>query len=864
MNNITIYSNNPLKLYEANALFMVKKGSVNVFALLPSGKKEYITSFVENEIFFSLKNFRNEEISIELFAGLVEPVISAIDFEPHNKIEIETSIKKFEKYLADYENKLEDINNKNNLFEYLNRVFQNFTQNIQNELKLKENKELEKLNASITNDNKLIKKSILNLASIFNEELKEFEVDAQDNLLFSTIKRVCNELQIPVKDINLEYISEDNPILDIAKALHVKIRPITLKNEWYKNDVGVLLGFTKEHIPVALVPNNSSSYNIINLKTNQKTKIESKNVSELLEHAYMFYRPLLEKSLNYKDLLSFISFGNKRDLIYIILLGTITGLLALVNPLVIGKLFDEIIPQAEESKLFQIAIALFVAAISAALFSLVNGLFVAKVRCRVSLNLQSAVWDRLINLPTSFFKKYSTGDLAMRANGIEQIQTLLSAQALSALLNGIFSIFSFLLLFKYSAKLALIALLIIVIGLALNIISTVIQLKYLEKILAIKGDISSFLLEVINGIQKLKVANATNRAYSKWVEKFYIQRKLSYRLGFLQNYLEVFNTVFPLLTSIVIFAAVSFSLKEDMQFSTGDFIAFNAAFGQFVISLYQLTIVFMTILSIKPIYERVKPILEAIPETQEENKNPGILAGNIEIKNLSFKYTPEGKNILTNININIKSKEFIAIVGSSGSGKSTLLRLLLGFETPNEGNVFYDNQNIQEIDIRAVRSQLGVVLQNGRLMPGDIFSNIVGSSNKTIKDAWTAAIKAGFDEDIKQMPMGMHTVISDGGTTLSGGQRQRLLIARSLINNPKIIYFDEATSALDNKTQEIVTESLDSLNVSRVVIAHRLSTIKNADKIYVLDGGRVVQEGTYDELIVQEGLFQELAKRQIS
>jgi len=277
--------------------------------------------------------------------------------------------------------------------------------------------------------------------------------------------------------------------------------------------------------------------------------------------------------------------------------------------------------------------------------------------------------------------------------------------------------------------------------------------------------------------------------------------------------------------------------------------------------------VFMSIVGavgVLPLYQRCKPIIETLPETDQAMADPGRLTGEFEVSHLSFRYTPDGPLILNDVSLRVLPGQFVAVVGSSGSGKSTLFRLLLGFEKYESGGIFYDGQDLTGLDVRELRRQMGVVLQNGQLLGGDIFTNIVGSSRLTINDAWEAVRMAGLEEDIKDMPMGMHTVISHGGGGLSGGQRQRLLIARALAAEPRILFFDEATSALDNRTQAVVNRSLEGLRITRVAIAHRLSTIVNADSIYVLDQGRIVQQGTYEELMAQPGLFVELARRQLA
>jgi ABC-type bacteriocin/lantibiotic exporter with double-glycine peptidase domain len=277
-----------------------------------------------------------------------------------------------------------------------------------------------------------------------------------------------------------------------------------------------------------------------------------------------------------------------------------------------------------------------------------------------------------------------------------------------------------------------------------------------------------------------------------------------------------------------------------------------------------MTGAFVAVMMAIPIYEQARPILEACPEVGESKMSPGPLGGEIEISQVTFRYDPDSAAVIDRVSLRARPGEFIAIVGPSGSGKSTILRLLLGFEHPESGSIYFDGQDVSGLDIQAVRRQIGVVLQNGSVMTGDLFTNIIGSSLAAMDDAWEAARMAGLDEDIRQMPMGMHTVISEGGTTLSGGQRQRLLIARAVVNRPRLLFFDEATSALDNRTQAIVSESLERLQATRIVVAHRLSTIMNADCIYVLDGGRVVQTGPYASLRSEGGVFAELIRRQMT
>jgi ABC-type bacteriocin/lantibiotic exporter with double-glycine peptidase domain len=300
------------------------------------------------------------------------------------------------------------------------------------------------------------------------------------------------------------------------------------------------------------------------------------------------------------------------------------------------------------------------------------------------------------------------------------------------------------------------------------------------------------------------------------------------------------------------------------KMSAGSYLAFASAFASLQNAVLQAGAVLIVSLSAFPIYDRLKPIISSMPEFDDTKERPGVLEGKVEVNRLTYRYDPEGPPVLKDVSLAAGPGEFVAVVGSSGSGKSTLLRLMLGFASPDSGAIYYDGKDLASLDVRSVRRQLGVVLQDGQVMQGDILDAILGSSGLGEEEAWEAARLVGLDADIREMPMGMYTVIPSGGGTLSGGQRQRLVIARAIVRKPRILFLDEATSALDNLTQAIVGESLQALQVSRVVIAHRLSTILKADRIYVLEKGEVVEAGTYEELMSAGGAFASLAKRQIA
>jgi ATP-binding cassette subfamily C protein len=473
-----------------------------------------------------------------------------------------------------------------------------------------------------------------------------------------------------------------------------------------------------------------------------------------------------------------------------------------------------------------------------------------------------------MDLPPNFFRTYGAGDMADRAAGINAIRGLVAKAGVGAVLGALSSIGYVFVMLKTSGKLTVAALIITFILVGFTTACNYFQLRYQRQEIAIRGRISGLVLQLIGGVSKLRVGAAANHAFRGWAQKFSEQKRIAFAVGQVQNVSQTFSHGFPVLSSLGMFATIFFLMStakagDELSMSTGSFIAFNTAFATFMAAMQALADSSLSLLRAVPIYERIKPILETPTETDETRADPGKLQGAITVSHVHFRYNEDSAWILKDVSLNIRPGEFVAFVGPSGCGKSTMMRLLLGFEKPGLGSIYYDGQDFSSLDARLVRQQLGVVLQESRVLPTDLFRNIVGTKQRTMDEAWEAAEMAGMAEDIRQMPMGMHTVVSEGGGTFSGGQRQRLLIARALVNKPKIIFCDEATSALDNKTQAVVTQSMNRMNATRIVIAHRLTTVANADRIFYFDGGQILEEGSYDELMAKNGLFAALAKRQI-
>lgn len=656
-----------------------------------------------------------------------------------------------------------------------------------------------------------------------------------------------------------------DPVATIAAASKLRHRRVALKGDWWRGDNGPLLAvFAEGGNWVALLPRRGG-YELHDPAGGGAQPVDEALAARLAPFASMFYRALPDHALGLRDILAFAVRGRGTDLGLVLLLGTLMGLLALAAPIAAGSLVDTLIPSADRLGVWQMVAALVAAALASAAFEATRSLAVLRVEGKIDSSLEAAMWDRLLKLPAPFFRQYSAGDLALRVNGVNTIRRALSRTSVGALLAGIFSVFNLFLLFWYSPPLALIASLLVGLALLLTLGIGLIKLRYERQLSEVNGKLSALVFQYLNGIAKLRVAAAEGRAFANWAAVFARHRSLQFRA---QHWANVDHTImvgYSTLATAALFAAMGMWLAASpgARLSTGEFIAFSAAFGSFFAGVVGLTGTLIDLLNLVPVFERSKPILENLPEADAGKAHPGELQGGLEIARLSFRYG-DGPEVLKDVSFAVRPGGYIALVGPSGSGKSTLLRLLLGFEKPAGGAIYYDSQDLATVDVQALRRQLGVVLQDGKLIPGDIYSNIVGASALSIDDAWEAARLVGLDADIEQMPMGMHTVIGEGASTLSGGQRQRILIARAIVHRPRLIFFDEATSALDNRTQAIVTASLDRLKATRIVIAHRLSTIVNADRIIVMADGQVVQSGSYAELIAAPGLFAELAKRQIA
>lgn len=848
-----------------NFLFEAKRGDL-LFGIVPEGFPDKMTFLASGLLGSSLVRLEVnqlskllEEDSAEEVTTLVEHWLKAlaeiIKSDDSSGGEISSTV---EELLPEYEYLSDPLV----MSDYHSQVLRSAAdlwqkQNLAEEKRLQEKTRYNK---------RLMANSILRLASINQKEKTGRLEEASGDFLLDACRLVGQGMNIEIVSPPLSYPgSQSNTHLDdIARASRMRTREVALNGEWYKQDGGPILGYMKEdNRPIALIPASPSKYILHDFTLGIIKGVDKDTAAKVQHFAFVFYRPFDQKIITLRDLV-FFGYQScwKRDLIIIALMGVLGGILGTAIPLATGVIFNSIIPEGERGQLLQIAFFLGASVLATMIFQFVRSLATLRMEGKMEYSIQASVWDRLLSLPVPFFKQFSAGELAMRAMGISRIRMILSGVTLNTILSSIFSVFTFALLFYYDTGLASVAAVLVAIAILVMGFLGYRQVHYQRKVLDISNKISGMMLQLIGGITKFRVAGAESRAFHQWAKEFGEQRKLAYKRETIGNWLATFNSFFPIVSSMVIFHALT---SATASLSPGQFIAFNSAFITFMFSMVSLSESLISANIVIPLYQRAKPILETLPEYDDTKINPKPLTGSIEVSHLSFRYKEEGPLVLQDVSFQIDEGDYVALVGTSGCGKSTLFRVLLGFEQPETGNIYYNGQDLSKVDIRVVRKQLGVVLQNGQLMSGDIFGNIVGGNPYlTQDDAWEAARMAGIEEDIKEMPMGMHTVISEGAGTISGGQKQRLMIARAIIKKPKIIFFDEATSALDNRTQAIVSKSLDQLQATRVVIAHRLSTIINCNRIIVMDQGKIVESGTYQELINNKGIFFDLAKRQLA
>ena len=663
----------------------------------------------------------------------------------------------------------------------------------------------------------------------------------------------------------------------VAQKANVQLRLIKLEKDWYTKDCGTMIGYygAKKEM-AAIIPQAPGHYRLITRSMPEGIKITEAEADKLDMDAFLCYAGFPLRKMRLRDLFRFMFRQCWRiDYRTIFVVSFFAGLIPLITPVITETVFQNIIPIMDREGLVSVTQVLMVTSFTMAALSMIRTVSVIRISSHLDMSVEAALWGRLLNMPEKFFRRFTTGELASRMRGFEAIKEVLSGTFVSTVFNTLFSFWSLLLMCWYSLKLTAVAVAIWAIWCVITVVIYWRVLSYQRKLIAATNAEAGLVQQIFAGLGKFRVHGAEEQAYNLWSKVFGETWRWNLALRWQNNYNSIVGAAQPFILTMALYYFAVYGLQDSSHavadaekviigIGYAQFLAFEAAFTAFNATLNSVIPLIGKFFSIQPHIENLRPILEEVPENTTDKVESDPLSGVIEVSHLSFAYGEDNKDVLHDISFQIAAGENVAIVGHSGCGKSTLVRLLLGFEKPRSGAIYYDGQSLAELSLPSVRSQMGVVLQNGQLMAGDIFTNIVGQAALTQDDAWAAAEAAGIADDIRAMPMGMNTVISEGSENISGGQRQRIMIARALAAKPAILIFDEATSALDNHTQSIVTESLNKLKTTRLVIAHRLSTIKECDRILVMDKGTLVESGTYDELLAKNGIFAQLVRRQVA
>ena len=648
--------------------------------------------------------------------------------------------------------------------------------------------------------------------------------------------------------------------LDLMLHPHgIMRRRVTLEGEWYREAIGVMLGRLQDGTPVALLPRGSAGYCYINPATGRRVRVSRMNAGSIQPEAICLYRPLPQRPLKLLDLGVFAMRSlDVGDYVMVLLVTAIATAIGLLPAWANKVIFDKVVPYGDVSLVLPMAALLVGVVLSQAVIGVARSAVLSRIGTKLNVQVQAAVMARILLLPPSFFGKHQPGELANRASSITSLTQLLVSSIFTTGLSSVLSLVYVAQIVKYAPALVAPAMMVILVNVGVTTAATLANMHYDRHQLENTAGMSGTLVALLSGIRKIKLAGAERRAFARWAQDYAKVARTIYNRPLILKASSVIVTGVGLIGVMLIYFFASIS-----QVSVADYMAFNTAYGLVTGAISSLAGIASQIASIRPTMQLVSPVLKCEPEIHEEAQQVEGITGTIELTGVTFSYTPDSPAVVDGLSLSISPGDYVAIVGRTGCGKSTLLRLLLGFERPQQGGIYYDGRDLATLDVRSLRRHVGVVLQTGRLVSGNIFQNITLSApHLSMDEAWEAAEMAGIADDIRAMPMGMFTHISEGSGGISGGQRQRILIARAVAAKPKLLIFDEATSALDNVTQRQVSDALGALDCTRIVVAHRLSTIRNCDRILVLDGGSIVEDGTYDELIAKGGTFASLVERQ--
>ena len=718
----------------------------------------------------------------------------------------------------------------------------------------------EQIRQRAENDQNALEDSFFRMASVVMDKWDAERLEDQRLIAKEALDEILKYFHRKAAEIPEHITDVDEQMEYVLRPAGLMTREVRLEDNWQNDAYGPMLGCMKETgATVALLPASLFGYYYKDPATGEKIRITRKNAGLFAREALCFYQPLPMKKLGIRDLLMYMKNSiSSGDLMLIVLASFAAVAVGMIEPQVYNLVTGTILRNRNVKLMTGMAVFLLSSAFANQLVGLIRTLLMERINTKTSQAVESSVMMRILSLPVSFFRRFSSGELSSRASSVRSLCSMLLNNFFSVGLSSLMSLLYVGQIFKYAPVLVAPSVLIILGTVIVSVAASLVQMGISRRKMKLDAEETGMSYAILNGMQKIRLSGSENRMFARWARLYARSARLEYNPPMFLKMNHVITTAISLGGTVVLYYL---AVRSGVQ--GNEYISFSAAYGRVMGAFSALAGIAISVASIRPVLEMAEPILQAEPEVAEEKLHVDRVSGQIEMSHVSFRYEDNAPYVLNDLSLTIHAGEYVAIVGRTGCGKSTLVRLLLGFEKPERGAIFYDRRDLSHLDPRSLRKHIGVVIQNGQLFQGDIYSNItISAPQLTLDEAWEAAEIAGIAKDIREMPMGMQTVISEGQGGISGGQKQRLMIARAVAPKPKILIFDEATSALDNKTQKKVSEALDSLKCTRIVIAHRLSTIRHCDRILVMDKGSIIEEGSYDQLIAKNGTFAELVERQ--
>ena len=668
--------------------------------------------------------------------------------------------------------------------------------------------------------------------------------------------------KLGVKKTNLEYLP-NSLLIDTIDHNDIPYRLVDTPYNLLNNECSILIVFDlSTKLPAVLFRKGSSNW-LFNPYTEEQRPVKINDQFEA--RSIEIYASLPEKALN---IFSIIRFAFSEEVFSIILLSIAAAVAMLFNlsiPLLTKYLLGTILPQSDSQLLIETTTVVLLIIIGSSIVNYLKTLMTLRLECVTDHRLQTAVMDRLVRLPMTFISKFTTADLASRVNSISQIRQALGTGVITTLISSLFSLTYFILMFHYDSELAIYAAILTVFSTSLILFLTWRSILLERPLQEKSAEVTNFSMQAIMGLPQIRSSGKEPYVLLRWLKTLNEQASLRLKNNFYTDAKQQYSNLAIPISNVVIFAILTARLlnsDDNIQFDTtaASFIAFNTAYASFNGSFASAVDIIADVSGrVSVLWKRVEPIIATDVETGFKNSAVHTkISGSYEVSRLSYAFPESHSLLFDQLSFSIPAGKYTAITGPSGCGKSTLMKLLLGLLDPSSGNILVDGESIESLSIRAYRKQLGVVMQSASFNPGSIYDIVCGGLHRSEDVVWEALRKAAVDEEVRQLPMGLETLVMDAGSSLSGGQMQRIAIARALMNNPSVLFLDEATSALDNASQKIISNMIDQLSITRIAIAHRLSTIRHADQIIVLQKGKPVEIGTWEEHIEARGYLYEI------